>query len=68
MSSLAGQVAIITGGGQGIGQHIALAFAHSGATVVVTGRNRSTLDATVALVGEMGGTALNQKEWQHKKH
>lgn len=56
--SLEGQVAIITGGGQGIGQRIALAFAHSGATVVVTGRNRSTLDSTVALVTEMGATAM----------
>ncbi len=58
MTELVDQVAIITGGGQGIGQRIALAFAQAGAAVVVTGRTAETLAATVALVTEAGGRAL----------
>ncbi len=58
MTELAEQVAIITGGGQGIGQRIAIALAGAGATVVVTGRTEATLASTVALVTEMGGRAL----------
>jgi NAD(P)-dependent dehydrogenase (short-subunit alcohol dehydrogenase family) len=58
MSELTGQVAIITGGGQGIGQRIALALAGAGAAVVVTGRTASTLAVTVELVEAAGGRAL----------
>jgi NAD(P)-dependent dehydrogenase (short-subunit alcohol dehydrogenase family) len=58
MNDLAGQVAIITGGGQGIGQSIALNFAQAGATVVVTGRTEATLAATVEAVSAIGGTSL----------
>jgi len=38
--SLQGKVALITGGSRGIGLNIALAFAESGADVVVSSRNR----------------------------
>jgi NAD(P)-dependent dehydrogenase (short-subunit alcohol dehydrogenase family) len=58
MGQLQDQVAIITGGGQGIGQRIALAFAGAGATVVVTGRTTATLEDSVAQVTAAGGTAL----------
>jgi NAD(P)-dependent dehydrogenase (short-subunit alcohol dehydrogenase family) len=58
MGALDNQVAIITGGGQGIGQRIALTFAAEGATVVVTGRTAATLAETVSLVTAAGGTAL----------
>lgn len=37
--SLAGKVALVTGGNGGIGRSIALGFRDAGATVVVTGRN-----------------------------
>ena len=58
MNELVDQVAIITGGGQGIGQQIALRFAAAGATVVVTGRTAATLTSTVAAVQQAGGRAL----------
>jgi NAD(P)-dependent dehydrogenase (short-subunit alcohol dehydrogenase family) len=58
MNELAEQVAIVTGGGQGIGQRIAAAFAGAGATVVVTGRTAATLAETVALVEQAGRRAL----------
>jgi NAD(P)-dependent dehydrogenase (short-subunit alcohol dehydrogenase family) len=58
MAALDNQVAIITGGGQGIGQQIALAFVAEGARVVVTGRTEATLADTVAKVEAAGGKAL----------
>ena len=39
MASLAGKVVLVTGGGSGIGQAAALAFAQQGAEVVVSGPN-----------------------------
>src|SRR4030043_290785 len=42
---LQGKVAIITGGGTGIGRSITLAFAEEGANVVVVSRNQSEIDA-----------------------
>lgn len=42
---LSGQKAIITGGSRGIGFEIARAFAESGATVLICGRSRDSLEA-----------------------
>lgn len=56
---LAGKVAIITGGGRGIGRGIALRFAAAGAAVVLTSRSRDQLDETVALVKAQGGRAIS---------
>ncbi|MFD4374486.1 SDR family NAD(P)-dependent oxidoreductase [Streptomyces sp. NPDC058486] len=53
-----GKVALVTGGGTGIGRSIALAFARQGAAVAVTGRRTEELKATVAAIQEEGGTAL----------
>lgn len=55
---LAGKVAIVTGGGTGIGQSTALLLAQRGAKVVVTGRTISTLAATVSAIETAGGDAL----------
>jgi meso-butanediol dehydrogenase / (S,S)-butanediol dehydrogenase / diacetyl reductase len=48
---LAGQVALITGGGTGIGAATARRFADEGASVVVTGRRREPLDAVATATG-----------------
>jgi NAD(P)-dependent dehydrogenase (short-subunit alcohol dehydrogenase family) len=55
---LAGQVAIVTGGGRGIGRAIAQAFAAAGAAVTVTARSTDQLAETVALIETAGGCAL----------
>ncbi|MEK9664334.1 MAG: SDR family NAD(P)-dependent oxidoreductase, partial [Candidatus Nanopelagicales bacterium] len=55
--SLDGQVALITGGGTGIGRATAELLARLGATVAVTGRRAELLDETVAAITERGGRA-----------
>ena len=52
---LTGKVAIITGGGSGIGAATARLFATQGAHVVVTGRRPEPLEA---VAGEVGGIAV----------
>jgi len=49
--SLDGNVAVVTGGTQGIGFAIAEAFVEQGATVVLTGRDQGRLDEAVAKLG-----------------
>ena len=48
MSGGEGRVALVTGGGSGIGQATALALAEADFRVIVTGRRRSALEETVA--------------------
>jgi len=48
---LDGKVAIITGGGSGIGEATAHVFANAGAQVVVTGRRRAPLEAVATAIG-----------------
>ena len=55
---LTGQVAIVTGGGRGIGWAIAQALAQQGAAVTVTARSGAQLADTVALIAAAGGQAL----------
>jgi 3-oxoacyl-[acyl-carrier protein] reductase len=52
---LAGQVAVVTGAGRGIGAAIARKLAKLGATTVLCGRTQSTLDATAQAIVNLGG-------------
>jgi NAD(P)-dependent dehydrogenase (short-subunit alcohol dehydrogenase family) len=52
-----GKVALVTGGGSGIGRATAVAFARDGASVVVAGRNAEPLEQTVKLIQAAGGHA-----------
>jgi NAD(P)-dependent dehydrogenase (short-subunit alcohol dehydrogenase family) len=57
-TSLTGQVAIVTGASRGIGREIAIAFARSGAAVVLVARDSEHLNNLAAMVTSEGGTAL----------
>ena len=56
---LTGQIAIITGGGRGIGRVIAQELAKEGMKVVVSSRSSYQLDETVALIQQQGGQAIS---------
>lgn len=49
-----GKVALVCGGGSGIGRATALSFARLGANVVITGRSQDKLDAVVAFARAKG--------------
>lgn len=53
----AGKVALVTGGGAGIGRAVAQDLAAQGAAVVVSGRNREPLEEAVAAIERAGGDA-----------
>lgn len=56
--NLAGQVAIVTGGGRGFGREIARALAKEGVRVAVIARTAGQLAETVSLIQNDGGQAL----------
>ncbi|PWU24217.1 MAG: hypothetical protein C5B48_07285 [Candidatus Rokuibacteriota bacterium] len=55
---LTDRVAIVTGGGRGIGRAIAIAYADAGADVAVIGRVKDVLDSAVAEVERNGRRGL----------
>jgi NAD(P)-dependent dehydrogenase (short-subunit alcohol dehydrogenase family) len=54
---LRGQVAVVTGGGRGLGRAFATALAAAGARVAVLARSADELQETVARIERAGGTA-----------
>ena len=54
---LSGRLAIVTGGGGGLGRPIAVALAEAGAEVVVAGRTAKSLEETCAEISAAGGRA-----------
>lgn len=55
---LAGKVAVITGGGSGIGEGSSLMFAREGAAVVVADRDLAGAESVVAAITDAGGRAV----------
>ncbi len=56
-ASLQDQVAVVTGGGRGIGRATAISLAGAGASVVVTARTASEIEDTAEQIRGDGGTA-----------
>ncbi|ADY29263.1 MULTISPECIES: 3-ketoacyl-ACP reductase [Cellulophaga] len=54
MENIKGQKALITGGSRGLGKATALALANEGVAVAITGRNKETLEKTVAEIKALG--------------
>src|SRR5258708_5135481 len=52
------KIAVVTGGGRGIGRAIALAYAREGASLVLASRSKEALEETRAMVEALGRKAL----------
>jgi NAD(P)-dependent dehydrogenase (short-subunit alcohol dehydrogenase family) len=59
--ALAGRVALITGGGSGIGFGIAMAFARAGARLVLASRNLDRLEGAAVQLRAMGAEVITVK-------
>jgi len=61
MAKLAGQIAIVTGAGTGIGRSTAHMLAAEGAHVVLSGRRRAPLDVVATEIAKTGGKAVTRE-------
>ena len=53
-----GKIALVTGGGNGIGRAASVAFARHGAKVVVVDRDGAAAEATAGIIRQNGGDAV----------
>jgi NAD(P)-dependent dehydrogenase (short-subunit alcohol dehydrogenase family) len=51
------RIALVTGGGTGLGRQFALTLADAGATVILSGRRTAPLEDTAAAIRQAGGSA-----------
>lgn len=71
MNRVDGKVALVTGGGSGIGRSVCQTLAAAGAKVVVTGRSSRSIEETVKIIINAGGEAIavkldvtNEDDWE----
>ncbi|MGH7152596.1 MAG: SDR family NAD(P)-dependent oxidoreductase, partial [Acetobacteraceae bacterium] len=53
-----GKVALITGGGNGIGRATAIAFATQGARIAIVDRDKDAGESTAGVIRQQGGNAI----------
>ncbi|NND66869.1 MAG: glucose 1-dehydrogenase [Halioglobus sp.] len=61
MFDLSGKVALVTGGGRGMGRHMSIGLAEAGADVVLVGRKPESLKEAAAAI-----EALGRRAWVHE--
>jgi len=57
--NLNGKLALVTGGGSGLGRIMSLALSDAGAEVIVTGRRTDKLESVVKEIEEKGGNSFS---------
>lgn len=60
LMSLEGRVAVVTGGGSGLGLQMATALAEAGADIVICSRRAEKCEAAAQVIGKLGGQVLAQ--------